>query len=403
MAEKYDKLFLFLKEKGLSFSVITHPFVIIFVMLMPISSQGAFGQSEDTDLPREKVWQEIQEFFVPPVVYKNDFGTYRSPLLNQDGSKITQAKDWSAQRAKISAKWHGQMGSWPPLITDQPLQILDTMAKDGFTQHTILLQWTPNEVTRGYLLVPNQKGKKPAVITLYYEPETAIGESDNPNRDFALQLARRGFMTLSLGTTEATEAKTYALYYPSLDNATIEPLSMLAYAAANAWHALAHHSEVDSTKIGVVGHSFGGKWAMFASCLFDKFACAVWSDPGIMFQDDRPSINYWEPWYLGYHPQPWRERGLITPENPAQGSYPQMIENGFNLHELHALMAPRPFLISGGSEDQVDRWQALNHTLEINQMLGQQNGVAMTNRPEHSPNEASNRIIYLFFEYFLKP
>jgi dienelactone hydrolase len=171
----------------------------------------------------------------------------------------------------------------------QPLEIFDTTIRDGFRQCKISLQWTPHEATKGYLLIPNQKGKKPAVITLYYEPETAIGESDKPDRDFAYQLARRGFVTLSLGTAQATEAKTYALYYPSLDSATVEPLSMLAYAAANAWHALSLHPEVDPTKIGVMGHSFGGKWAMFASCLFDKFACSVWSDPGICFRMTDPA------------------------------------------------------------------------------------------------------------------
>jgi hypothetical protein len=80
-----------------------------------------------------------------------------------------------------------------------------------------------------------------------------------------------------------------------------------------------------------------------------------------------------------------------------------MRKRGFNLHELHSLMAPRPFLVSGGSEDQSDRWLALNHTIEVNRILGQDHGVAMTNREEHSPNEESNRAIYLFFEYFLKP
>ena len=124
-----------------------------------------------------------------------------------------------------------------------------------------------------------------------------------PNRDFALQLARRGFATLSIGTTEASEARTYALYHPSIEDAQVEPLSMLGCAAANAWYVLASRAEVDSKRIGVVGHSFGGKWAMFASCLFDKFACAAWSDPGIVFDESRPSVNYWEPWYLGYHPK----------------------------------------------------------------------------------------------------
>jgi hypothetical protein len=178
---------------------------------------------------------------------------------------------------------------------------------------------------------------------------------------------------------------------------------MLGYAAARAWQVLAQRPEVDSSRIGIVGHSFGGKWAMFGACLFDKFACAAWSDPGIVFDGARPSVNYWEPWYLGFHPKPWRPRGLITPDNPAFGAYPKLVAAGRDLHELHALMAPRPFLVSGGSEDPPERWQALNHALEVNKLLGFTSRVAMTNRPDHAPTEDSNEVIYEFFDYFLQP
>jgi hypothetical protein len=151
-----------------------------------------------------------------------------------------------------------------------------------------------------------------------------------------------------------------------------------------------------------MGHSFGGKWAMFASCLFNKFACAVWSDPGIVFDESRESVNYWEPWYLGYHPKPWRKRGLITKENPAKGLYPKLMAEGYDLQELHSLMAPRPFLVSGGAEDSPKRWIPLNHTIKVNRLLGYENRVAMTNRPTHSPTRESNEAAYLFFDYFLK-
>jgi hypothetical protein len=152
-----------------------------------------------------------------------------------------------------------------------------------------------------------------------------------------------------------------------------------------------------------MGHSFGGKWAMFASCLFEKFACAVWSDPGIVFDGSRENINYWEPWYLGYHPQPWRKRGLITEQNPAFGAYPELVAGGYDLHELHALMSPRPFLVSGGEEDPPERWIPLNHTLAVNKLLRARDRIAMTNRQTHSPDEKSNEIAYLFMEYFLTP
>jgi hypothetical protein len=64
-------------------------------------------------------------------------------------------------------------------------------------------------------------------------------------------------------------------------------------------------------------------------------------------------------------------------------------------------MAPRPFLVSGGSEDAPERWRALNRIVQVNQLLGRTNRVAMTNRSGHSPTEESNEQIYAFFETFL--
>ncbi len=348
-----------------------------------------------------KPTETILPYFTPPVPWRGDLGNYRSPLMFADGTTAKSAEDWTRRRAEIKNQWQNLLGQWPNLIENPIVDVLESEEREDFTKHRIRFAWTPKEQTTGYLLVPKTPGPHPAVVTVFYEPETAVGDG-KPNRDFALQLAKRGFVTLSIGTTEATAQETYALYYPNIDDAKVAPLSMLGCAAANAWHVLANRPEVDKQRIGIVGHSFGGKWAMFAACLFDKFACAAWSDPGIVFDDTRSSVNYWEPWYLGYHPKPWRPRGLITSENPARGLYPRLRTEGRDLHELHSLMAPRPFLVSGGSEDPPSRWQALNHSIEVNRILGYENRVAMTNRPDHSPNADSNEVIYAFFEHFLK-
>ncbi|TWT67199.1 Alpha/beta hydrolase family protein [Allorhodopirellula solitaria] len=355
----------------------------------------------DQDRAEEDPWKTISPYFSPPEQWRGELGTYRSPLEFDDGTRVQTATDWNRRRDEILQQWESQLGTWPDLISDPQVEILDTIRRENFTQHRIRFRWTPNEFTTGYLMIPDSDKPMPAVVTVFYEPETAIGQG-TPDRDFALQLARRGFVTLSIGTTKASQARTYSLYYPSIEDTRVAPLSMLGYAAANAWHVLANRPEVDAERIGIVGHSFGGKWAMFAACLFDKFACAAWSDPGIVFDESRESINYWEPWYLGYHPQPWRKRGLITAENPAYGLYPKLRAAGRDLHELHALMAPRPLLVSGGAEDPPQRWEALNHLIKINNVLGYENRVGMTNRPEHSPNDASNAIIYAFFEHFLE-
>lgn len=375
--------------------------LILFLLVINVSSLNAQDRSVSDSTARATIWKQISQFFVPPAEFKGIYGKYRSPLEFYDGKSVKTRSDWKKRRKEIHTRWSSLMGKWPDLLKDQQLKILDSVKKEGYIRYRISFNWLPYEETEGYLLIPDGKGEKPAVITVFYEPETAVGEG-TANRDFASKLAQRGFITLSIGTTEASAAKTYSLYYPSIQDAKVQPLSMLAYAAANAWYVLSKVPGVDSTRIGIMGHSFGGKWAMFASTLFDKFACAVWSDPGIVFDESREAINYWEPWYLGYYPKPWRKRGMITKENPVKGLYPQLVKEGYDLQELHALMAPRPFLVSGGSEDPVKRWIPLNHSIKINELLGYHNRVAMTNRPDHSPNNESNEQAFLFLEYFLK-
>jgi hypothetical protein len=151
-----------------------------------------------------------------------------------------------------------------------------------------------------------------------------------------------------------------------------------------------------------MGHSYGGKWAMFASCFDERFACAVWSDPGIVFDETRQSINYWEPWYLGLDAKTTRKPGLVTDKNPRTGPYATMMAGGRDLHELHALMAPRPFLVTGGAEDTPARWKSLAHAIAVNRVLGFAERVGMHNRPAHDPTPEANEAAYRFFEAVLK-
>ncbi len=352
------------------------------------------------DLSQSEAWKLLSPHFSPPKQFEGQLGSFRSPLQFADGSLAKSSEDWAKRRQEIFEQWTKLLGPWPTLIEQPAPEVLESVRRDNFMQHRIRFQWTPTEWTTAYLLIPDGEGKRPAVLTVYYEPETAVGLKGEL-RDFAYQLARRGFVTLSVDTTEATEAKTYSLYHPDVDNAEVQPLSMLACAAANAWHVLASRPEVDSDRIGVVGHSFGGKWALFAGALFERFAAVAVSDPGIMFDTDS-NVNYWEPWYLGWHAPPWRPRGLATPENPARGLYPELLKQGRDLHELQALIAPRPFLVSGGQVDPPERWVVLNHLIAINDLLGKPQRVGMTNRPAHSPNLESNAVVYAFFEHFLK-
>ncbi|QIF00557.1 sialidase [Roseimicrobium sp. ORNL1] len=340
----------------------------------------------------------IAKFFQPPAEFAGKLSPHRSPLLFKDGREVKTPEDWAKRRAEIRETWESVIGKWPAVIEHPKLEKLETKQRENFMQHRIRLEIGPGQTGMGYLLVPEGKGPFPAVFVPYYDPETSAGLTDKPLRDFAYQLTKRGFVSLCIGSPGGDARK------PVLgDGVACQPLHYLGYICANAWQALADLPEVDSKRIGVVGHSYGGKWSMFGSCFWDKYACAVWSDGGVVFDEARPSVNYWEPWYLGLDAKLTRKPGLITKESPRTGAYTKLVEQGMDLQELHALMAPRPFLVSGGSEDFPARWMALNHAVAVNKLLGYENRVAMTNRPDHSPNEESNAQVYAFFEWWLKP
>jgi dienelactone hydrolase len=390
--------------------------------MLPISGALLLLATARPLVAAEAIPEILRSCFSPPAQLANDFGGYRSPLRFRDGRKVETPADWQRRRAEILGEWRGLLGTWPPLLEKPRVEYLEQKQRDNFTQHTVSVEIAPGgQTVGGYLLVPDPKEertsseirnpqsqirspKSPAVLVVFYDAETGIGLG-RERRDFGCQLAKRGFVVLSIGTPEFCSLKPpyKPLCESPKDQPPWQPLSALAYVAANCHTALANLPDVDPQRIGVVGHSYGGKWAMFASCLYEKFACAVWSDPGIVFDETRPNVNYWEPWYLGWEPGPQRERGVPNDANPRTGPYKTMVERGYDLHELHALMAPRPFLVSGGAEDPLQRWQALNHTVAVNQLLGYANRVAMTSRETHDPTPESNEQLCAFFEHFLKP
>jgi rhamnogalacturonan endolyase len=357
---------------------------------------------------RTSLWEKIEKYTRPPADFVGQFGSYRSPLNFADGSKVQTADDWARRRAQILETWHKRLGPWPPLVDQPQVTRLETIERDGFVEHRVQIQIsTDGKLADGYLLIPRGAGPFPAVFVPFYEPLTSIGrgEKGKGTHDYGLQLVRRGFVTLSIGTPGALEKigldTRKSLVQAGIDQRR-QPLTVLAYVAACCHAALARQPEVDAARIGIIGLSYGGKWSMFASCLFDKFACAVWSDPGIVFNEANANVNYWEPWYLGYDPATQRKPGVPSAENPRTGLYKELFEGGDDLVDLHALMAPRPVLVSGGTEDPPRNWRALNHLIAVNELLGKPQRVAMTARPSHVPTPEALALELAFLEYWLK-
>lgn len=363
-------------------------------LLLVITPTGLWGQ--EGAIP----WSDMKQFFQPPPEYQGQLGEYRSLMKFTDGTPVQSREDWPGRRQEILKEWHAIMGPWPELVQKPRTNLQEAEHVENFTRHRLEVEVSPGRVIGPmYLLIPDGPGPFPAVLVTWYGSADSAGVNEKARGtvDFGYQLAKQGFVTLCIGNVNQEQ---------NANRKPIQPLSYMAYVAANCCNALENLPQVDPKRIGVVGHSFGGKWAMFASCLHDRFACAVWVDPGIVWNELDSNANYWEKWYLGHDfNQPddlQRKPGVPTTDLPRTGAYKTLLATGRDMHELHALMAPRPFLVSGGAQDRPDHWIALNHSIALNEFLGQTDRVAMTMRNGHTPTLESNAQIHAFFKHFLQ-
>src|SRR6056297_902711 len=161
--------------KSLSFLSLT----LLLVTTLP-AQQHATPKRQIAD-------SELEDLFTPPIPWQGKAGSYRSPLRFADGRVAQTHADWQDRRVEILNQWEQWLGKWPPLITQPEVEIIASTKRESLTQIQIRFHWTPHEKTTGYLLVPAGDRPHPAVLCVYYEPETGVGLG-KPNRDFALAL-----------------------------------------------------------------------------------------------------------------------------------------------------------------------------------------------------------------------
>jgi hypothetical protein len=217
--------------------------IYLATIRLPLGPAGGGTGSEADPLPKA-----LAPYFTPPAEFAGQLGDYKSPLRFADGTEVKTADDWKRRRQEILKTWHDLMGPQPEPIAKPKLEKLDGIHDGSFTRHHIRIEVAPGKTTEdAYLLVPDGKGPFPAVVVVFYDGLTGIGEKGKM-RDFALQLARRGFVALSLGSPPES-------YYPTKEKCKLQPLSYHAYVASNCRRALANLPEVDGKRIGIVGHS----------------------------------------------------------------------------------------------------------------------------------------------------
>ena len=212
----------------------------------------------DDPLQNQELLRKLEGSYQPLVEFTGNLGPYRSPLIFADGSLAKSKDDWARRRREIQELWTARLVAWPKLLDEPEVKKLETIEREGYTEHNVRVQVSDDGKTAdGYLLIPNSKGPFPAVLVPFYEPLTSIGRGTKGQgtHDYGLQLVKRGFVTLSIGTPGSFEkigVDTVELLTEAGMQLRRQPLGLLAYVSANCHTALANLPEVDKSRIGII-------------------------------------------------------------------------------------------------------------------------------------------------------
>ncbi|MFC4557981.1 alpha/beta hydrolase family protein [Virgibacillus kekensis] len=304
--------------------------------------------------------------------------TYKLHTLNEQGipsliDGVNSQEDWEKKRADILKRWKGMIGELPDKVP-LDLKINSESSKERFVRQHVTYSTVDGDSVTAYLLIPEgAEGKKlPALIALHGTDEKGKDSiSTNKakhNRNFAAELVQRGYVVLvpdALTSGERIKAgeKTFHnayLYrdFPQWSSITMKNLTD----HRQGLDLLAQHDCVDESRIGAIGHSFGGYNAFYLAGVDDRVKAVVSSCGFSMFTGD-------------YRPHRWADRDWYT-------HFPKltpMISEGdipFEFHEILALVAPKPlFNWSGQSDSIFPHWKAIGSGLHSVYQLYEKLGV----------------------------
>ena len=203
-----------------------------------------------------------------------------SYYLNSKGDRvpIRTPEDWQHRRADIIAGMEEVMGPLPrpenPVSLD--VQVIEEHRGDGFLRRKLAYH-TDDAKKRvmAWLMIPSGKpaSRLPAMLCLHqttpngkYSP---AGLADRPTMHYALELAQRGYVTLS------PDYPSFGEYPYDFDTDNYTSGSMKAiYDNTRAIDLLQSLPDVDPNRIGCIGHSLGGHNSLFTAA-FDPRVKAV--------------------------------------------------------------------------------------------------------------------------------
>jgi len=336
--------------------------------------------------------------------------------LDASGAKhpVDSVDDWEVRRSHILAHMQTVMGPLPThgdpvplemqtveevtLAPDDPVEgrrnarpAAGPLARRKLTYHTD----SPDRVVSAYLFLPHAPGKKlPAVLCLHQTvaigKEEPAGLGDRENLQYALHLARRGYVTLAPDYPSFGEYE-YDFSDPRYRSGTMKAI----YDNLRAVDLLQSLEEVDPERIGCIGHSLGGHNTIFTAAFEPRIKAAVSSCGFTRFH------KYYEGRLGG-----WTSDRYMPLIASRYGNDPDRVP--FDFTEIVASLAPRAFFASAPVRDGNFEVSGVRDVIAAARPIYALYGKAdnlQANYPEcaHDFPPDARRVAYAFLDRHLKP
>jgi dienelactone hydrolase len=289
---------------------------------------------------------------IPPIR-----GLSRTNLLEYqttDGTKkiATTAAEWENRRKEALAGFQQVAGPLPGPEMRCALdpQIIEEVDCGSYVRRLITYTSQPGGKVPAYLCIPKAAlagAKTPAVLCLHPTEnkighQVVVGLGGKANRQYASELAERGFVTL------APSYPLLADYQPDL-----KALKMPSGTMKAIWDNIRGLDYLESLPFvnsshgfAVIGHSLGGHNSIYTAVFDDRIKVIVSSCGFDSFLD-----------YYGGNIKGWNQERYMSKLGDYLGR-PQDVP--FDFYELIACLAPRHVYVNAPLRDANFRWQSVD-------------------------------------------
>jgi dienelactone hydrolase len=263
------------------------------------------------------------------------------PLLANDGEVIQSIDQWEQRCEDIRERLYYTIGDPPIKRNTRSFEIISEEEMEKYVRRKVSYIVGEGERITAYILGPKKlKKQEPAILALHQTvgsgKDEVVGLDGYQDFAYGHELAERGYIVMAPDHLTAGER-----VYPNKESFDSGPF----YEESENWSMVGKNLEdsksaidvlcslkyVDKDKIGVIGHSHGGHNAIFVAALDDRISAVV-SNCGLsVFSEEEERME----WSL--------EEGYIYIPK-LRKYFLENLDPPFELHEIAALITPKPWL-----------------------------------------------------------